>query len=167
MLELDGRRIAFSGDLIYEGGRIFDLYSLQDSIEETETRGYHGYAARSAELLRSLAKIKAAEPDIVVPARGPVLLNPAHDVELLSERIRWLFRAYFRTDALRWYWGEENLLSRARVVLDSEEIEWMPMAVKLRLTPPRWWYKFGTSRLLVSDTKAAFLIDCGSEDVMR
>ena len=43
----------------------------------------------------------------------------------------------------------------------------MPMAVKLRQTPPRWWRKFGTSRLLISDTKAAFLIDCGSEDVMR
>lgn len=167
LLELDGRRIAFTGDLIYEGGRIFDLYSLQDSIEETETRGYHGYAARAADLLRSLAKLKAAQPDIVVPARGPVLLNPAHDIELLSERIRRLFRAYFRTDALRWYWGEENLLSRARRILGTEEIDWMPMAVKLRQTPPRWWHKFGTSRLLVSDTKAAFLIDCGSEEVMR
>ena len=167
LLELDGRRIAFTGDLIYEGGRIFDLYSLQDSIEETETRGYHGYAARSAALLRSLARLQAAEPDIIVPARGPILLDPARDIELLSERIRRLFRAYFRTDALRWYWGEENLLARARRILGTEEIDWMPMAVKLRQTPPRWWYKFGTSRLLVSDTKAAFLIDCGSEDVMR
>ena len=167
LLELDGRRIAFTGDLIYEGGRVFDLYSLQDSIEETETRGYHGYAARSADLLRSLARLQAAEPDIVVPARGPILLDPAKDIESLSERIRQLFRAYFRTDALRWYWGEENLRSRARRILGGEEIEWMPMAVKLRQTPPRWWYKSGTSRLLVSDTKAAFLIDCGSEDVMN
>ncbi len=167
LLELDGRRIAFSGDLIYEGGRIFDIYSLQDSIEETETRGYHGYAARSADLLRSLAALKAARPDIVVPARGPVLFEPARDIELLSERIRRLFRAYFRTDALRWYWGEENLRSRARRILGGEAIDWMPMAVHLRQTPPRWWYKSGTSRLLVSDTGAAFLIDCGSEEAVR
>ena len=167
LVELDGRRIAFTGDLIYEGGRIFDLYSLQDSIEETETRGYHGYAARSADLLKSLATLRAAEPDIVVPVRGPILFDPLRDIDLLAERIRRLFRAYFRTDALRWYWGEENLHARAHRVLGAEEIDWMPMAAKLRQTPPSWWYKSGTSRLLVSDTKAAFLIDCGSEEVMR
>ncbi len=166
LVDLDGKRIAFTGDLIYSGGRIFDLYSLQDSIEETETRGYHGYAARSADLLQSLRRVLAEGPDIIVPARGPILLNPEEDIQLLSDRIQRLFRAYFRTDALRWYWGEENLLARARRILGPTEIDWMPMAVRLRQTPPRWWHKFGTSRLLVSDTKAAFLIDCGSKAVM-
>ncbi len=167
IVELDGERIAFTGDLIYQGGRIFDLYSLQDSIEETETRGYHGYAARAADVIRSLRALAALQPDIVVPSRGPLLLNPEEDIERLLDRIRRLFLAYFRTDALRWYWGEDNLAKRARRILGDTPIDWMPMAVQLRQTPPRWWYKFGTSRLLVSDSKAAFLIDCGSEDVMQ
>lgn len=167
LVDLGRTRVAFAGDLIYEGGRILDLYSLQDSIEETETRGYHGYAARAADLIRSLRALEAAEPDVIVPARGPVILDPEQDIQQLLDRIHRLFLAYFRTDALRWYWGEENLKKRARRVLGDTPVEWMPMAFKLRQTPPRWWYKFGTSRLLVSDTKAAFLIDCGSEDVMR
>ncbi len=167
LVELDGTRVAFTGDLIYPGGRVFDLYSLQDSIEETETRGYHGYAARAADLIRSLNAVAAERPDLVVPARGPVITDPATDIDLLLDRLRRLFVAYFRTDALRWYWGEDNLRKRARRILGDTPVEWMPMAVKLRQTPPRWWHKFGTSRLLVSDNKAAFLIDCGSEDAMR
>ena len=167
LVNLQGSRIAFTGDLIYAGGKVLDLYSLQDSIEETETRGYHGYAARAADLIRSLRELEAAAPDIIVPARGPIILNPQEDIRLLLDRIKRLFASYFRTDALRWYWGEDNLRKRAHRILGDTPIDWMPMAFKLRQTPPRWWHKFGTSRLLVSDTKAAFLIDCGSEDVMR
>lgn len=167
IVELSGTRVAFTGDLILSGGKIFDLYSLQDSIEETETRGYHGYAARAADVIESLRKMAAADPDIIVPVRGPVIRDVAGDIALLQDRIRRLFLAYFRTDALRWYWGEDNLAKRARRVLGDTPVEWMPMAVKLRQTPPRWWRKFGTSRLLLSDTKAAFLIDCGSEEVIR
>ena len=167
IVELGRKRIAFTGDLLYEGGRILDLYSLQDSIEETETRGYHGYAARAADALKSLERLRSEDLDIIVPARGPVIFDPNGDIERLRARLRRLFRAYFRTDALRWYWGEENLGKRARRVLGDAEIDWMPMATNLRQTPPRWWHKFGTSRLIVSDSEAAFLIDCGSEDVIR
>lgn len=167
LVRIGSSRVAFTGDLVLAGGRILDLYSLQDSIEETETRGYHGYAARAADLMASLRAVRAAEPDLIVPARGPVILDPEHDINLLLGRMEQLFLAYFRTDALRWYWGEDNLRKRARRILGDAPLEWMPMAVQLRQTPPRWWYKFGTSRLLVSSTKAAFLIDCGSEDVLR
>ena len=166
LLELQGTRIAFTGDLILAGGRVLDLYSMQDSIEETETRGYHGYAARAADLMKSLERIAAASPDVIVPARGPIIHEPEAQIALLIDRLRRLFRAYFRTDALRWYWGEDNLRKRARRVLGDTPVEWMPMAVKLRQTPPRWWHKFGTSRLLVSESKAAFLIDCGSEQAV-
>ncbi len=166
VLDLDGTRVAFTGDLALSGGRILDLYSLQDSIEETETRGYHGYAARSADLLGSLERVLEAKPDLIVPARGPLIWDPEAELGMLADRIKRLFRAYFRTDALRWYWGEDNLLARARRILGPVSVDWMPMAVKLRQTPPRWWHKFGTSRLLVSDTGSAFLIDCGSQEAI-
>lgn len=167
IVELQRTRIAFTGDLILAGSQVLDLYSMQDSIEETETRGYHGYAARAADLIKSLRRIADAEPDLIVPARGPVIREPQAEIDLLIDRLHRLFRAYFRTDALRWYWGEDNLRKRASRILGQTPVEWMPMAVKLRQTPPRWWYKFGTSRLLVSDSKAAFLIDCGSEEAVR
>ena len=167
LVEIGGRKVAFTGDLIYAGGRIFDLYSLQDAIEETETRGYHGYAARAADVLASLRKLAAREPDILIPARGPPIHNPAEAVETLIDRLERLFSAYFQTDALRWYWGGDNLRKRARRVLGERQIDWMPLAVRIRQIPPRWWRKFQTSRLIVSDSGAAFLIDCGSRQVFE
>lgn len=165
LVDVESKLVAFTGDLIYDGGRIFDLYSLQDSIGETETRGYHGYAARAADLLTSLRTLAARQPDILIPAHGPVIYDPAEAISTLIDRIERLFSAYFQTDALRWYWGEDNLRQRARRILGEREIEWMPMATQLRQTPPRWWHKFGTSRLIISDSGSAFLIDCGSQKI--
>ena len=51
---LDGDRVAFTGDLIYGDGKIFDLYSFQDKIPAAKIGGYHGYGSRLAELLKSL-----------------------------------------------------------------------------------------------------------------
>jgi glyoxylase-like metal-dependent hydrolase (beta-lactamase superfamily II) len=166
LFERDGRRIAVTGDLIYAGGRLFDLYSLQDSIPEADVRGYHGYAARAAPLISSLRKLAAWNPDLIVPARGPLIDNPAEAIGLLIARLQELFRNHYRTDALRWYWGDDNLRLRAGRVLSDAAIDWMPMARELREIPPRWMHKFNTSRLIVSDDGPAFLIDCGSDAVI-
>ncbi len=167
LVEIDGERIAFVGDLIYEGGRIHDLFSLQDAIPDANTRGYHGYAARAADVITSLRKIAEWKPTVVIPARGPVIYEAGRDIELLAGRLQRLFMAYYETDALRWYWGDDNLRLRASRVLGDQPIDWMPLATQLRQTPPRWMHKFTTSRLLVSDTGAAFLIDCGTEEAMQ
>ena len=39
---IDDKRVAFTGDLIYGDGKIFDLYSFQDAIPEARVGGYHG-----------------------------------------------------------------------------------------------------------------------------
>ena len=66
----NGRRYAATGYLIYKGGKLLDLYSLQDAVEETKTRGYHGFAARAGQLITSLEKIRELRPGVPVPARG-------------------------------------------------------------------------------------------------
>ena len=62
---VNGKRCAFTGDLIYGDGKIFDLYSFQDAIPEAKVGGYHGYGARLADLVSSLQKIKAWKPDVI------------------------------------------------------------------------------------------------------
>ena len=42
IMDIDGKRFAFVGDMIYGDGKIFDLYSFQDSLKGIG--GYHGYA---------------------------------------------------------------------------------------------------------------------------
>ncbi|MBI1357150.1 MAG: MBL fold metallo-hydrolase [Acidobacteria bacterium] len=164
---LGGKKIAATGDLLYSDGRIHDLFSLQDAIPEANVRGYHGYAARASDVIASLRKISALQPDLIVPARGPLIENPEEAIGKSIARLQELFREYYKTDALRWYWGDDNLRLRAKRVLSDASIEWMPMANELREIPPRWLHKLGTSRLVVSDAGTAFLIDCGTDQVME
>ena len=76
-IEVDGLRYGFVGDLVYGDGRLLDLYSLQDEVSQARIAGYHGYAGRIGDLIASLRKVAARKPDILVPARGPVVKEPA------------------------------------------------------------------------------------------
>jgi glyoxylase-like metal-dependent hydrolase (beta-lactamase superfamily II) len=174
LITLAGKRIAFTGDLIYDGGRIVDLYSLQDSVPDAVTstrvagrntvRGYHGFAARAADLMESLRKVQAQKPDLIVPARGPVIENPEQATTTLLGRLQQLMREHFSTDALRWYWGDDNLRTRAkRMIPRVEDLKWMEMAETRKL--PDWVIPIQNSKLILSRSGGAFLVDCGYEKV--
>ncbi len=174
LTSIGGKRVAFTGDLIYDGGRIMDLYSLQDAVPDAVTstrvagrntvRGYHGFAARAADLMDSLRKIQAAKPDLIVPARGPVILDPQQAIPLLLGKLQNLMREHFSTDALRWYWGDDNLRTRAkRMIPNVAELDWMEMAQIRKL--PDWVIPIQNSKLIISRSGGAFLVDCGYEKV--
>jgi glyoxylase-like metal-dependent hydrolase (beta-lactamase superfamily II) len=158
-LETGGKRIACTGDLIYGDGQLFDLSSLQDAVPEAKARGYHGYAARAGELIESLRKIQAREPDVLVPLRGPLIENPREAIGRLIARLQTLLASHFATDALRWYWGDDNLRIRSGKALDGRPVDSMPMAEHRPL--PEWVLAIGNSRLLLSQTGAGLLIDAG------
>ncbi|HEX8985551.1 MAG TPA: MBL fold metallo-hydrolase [Bryobacteraceae bacterium] len=158
-IEIGGKRIAFTGDLIYGDGQLLDLSSLQDEIPESKTRGYHGYAARAGDLIESLRKIAARKPDLLAPARGPLIDNPQPAIERLIARLQSLMASHFATDALRWYWGEDSLRIRSRKALDGRPVDSMDMAEQRPL--PSWALAVGNSRILISRTGAAFVIDAG------
>ncbi|MCW5978033.1 MAG: MBL fold metallo-hydrolase [Bryobacteraceae bacterium] len=164
LIETRGRRIACTGDLIAGDGQLLDLYSLQDAVPEAKLRGYHGYAARAGELIGSLRRVAERGPDILVPVRGPVIRRPRAAIDRLIERLKASVREHFKTDALRWYFGDDSLRLRSAKLLEGEVPEWMPMA-ETRILPD-WALAIGNSRLLVSDTGSAFLIDCGYDAVI-
>ena len=166
LVELDGKRIAFTGDLLFGDGKLLDLYSLQDAIPEVKEDGYHGYASRAAGVVAGLRKIAAAKPDIIVPARGPVVRNPLTAINTEIARIQAVFRSHFSIDALRWYRGDDKIRAMAARVLGNEQIDWMPMA-DMRPKPPEWIVPITNSRLVVSQSGAAFLVDCGNNNVVR
>lgn len=171
---IGGKRVAFTGDLIYYGGRILDLYSLQDSVPDAVTstrvagrntvRGYHGFAARAADLMDSLRKVRDVKPDLIVPARGPVIANPEQAITALLTKLQALMQEHFSTDALRWYWGDDNLRTRAkRMIPNVSELQWMEMAESRKL--PDWVIPIQNSKLIISRSGGAFLVDCGYEKV--
>jgi glyoxylase-like metal-dependent hydrolase (beta-lactamase superfamily II) len=159
LIKAGGKRIACTGDLIYGDGQLFDVSSLQDAIPESRTRGYHGYAARTGDLIESLRKVAAWKPDLLAPARGPLIENPQAAIQSLIARLQALMASHFATDALLWYWGEGSLRIRSRKALDGHTVNSMQMAEQRSL--PDWALAIGNSRLLISRTGAAFLIDAG------
>jgi len=163
--ELDGKKIAFTGDLIYGDGRILDLYSFQDSIPEAQIRGYHGYGSRLAGLVSSLRKVAGEKPDVIVPARGPVISKPQEAISRLVGRVQALYRNYLSTNALHWYFKEKRMrMCGERVLGTGADIELMPYSRHEQT--PDWVYENSTSRLLVSDSGHGFLLDCGSQRVI-
>ena len=163
---LDGKRVGFIGDLIYGNGKLLDLYSYQDAIPEAQIRGYHGYGARLADLVTSLTRIIEANLDVAVPARGPIIHHPSEAAAKLRQRVQAIYHNYLSTNALNWYFKEERMRACGRRVLGQEAaIELMPYC-KHEKTPD-WIYENSTSRLIMSETGAGFLLDCGSNRVIE
>jgi len=165
LIELEGKTVAFTGDLIHGDGKLFDLYSLQDAIPEAKIGGYHGYAARLGELVASLRKIAAENPAVLVPARGPLIRDPRGSIERLIRRIEALYANYLSTDALRWYFGDEHIQAKARRVLGPDaKVDWMSKA-ETRDLPP-WIIPIENSRLVLSAAGRGLLVDCGGQGIL-
>ena len=166
LFETGGKRIACTGDLIYGDGKILDLYSLQDAIPAVKEDGYHGWASRAGDVISSLRRIAGWKPDVLVPARGPVIRNPASAIDALIRRLEAVFASHFTIDALRWYRGDDKIRAMlARV--GNPPVDWMPMAEKVEEKLPDWIIPITNSRLIVSRTGAAFLVDCGNTRVVN
>lgn len=162
---IDDKKLAFTGDLIYGDGQLFDLYSFQDEIPEASIRGYHGYGSRLAQLVTSLRKIAAAKPDLIIPARGPILEQPAAAIEKLIDRVQALYHNYLSTNALHWYFKEDRMrMCGERILGAGADIELMPYS--LHEKAPDWVFENATSRLLISDDGHGFLLDCGYQRVI-
>jgi glyoxylase-like metal-dependent hydrolase (beta-lactamase superfamily II) len=79
LVELNGRRIAFCGDLAYAGGRVWSLAATQWSIS-----GVEGQAAT----VLSCATLLDREPDLVLPSHGPPIEDPPSALGRTRERLR-------------------------------------------------------------------------------
>ncbi len=162
----EGARIAVTGDLIQGDGKIPDLYSFQDAIPAAGIRGYHGYASRLADLRESLDKIRAFDPQYILPARGEMVSDPIKSISRLKDRIKSLYLNYISTNALYWYFKAPHIKICVERML-GEEVEYQSMPYSHYEDPPEWILNHATSRILVSDTGHAFLIDCGYDDILR
>ncbi len=163
--EIDGRKVAFTGDLIHGDGQILDLYSFQDAIPEAKVRGYHGYGGRLGALVSSLLKVRAEAPDLIIPARGRVIHRPVQAIDTLIQRVRALYRNYLSTSALHWYFKEARMQACAQRVLgEGSPVELMPFSMHTQT--PDWIKGFSTTRLILSEDGAAFMLDCGNQRVI-
>lgn len=166
VMDLAGTKVAFTGDLLRDDGKLQDLFSLQDAIPSARIGGYHGWAGRLGDLMRSLELIAAEKPDLIVPLRGPVIRDPSATIARLQTRIKAVYSNYLSIDALRWYFKDEHILAKAQRVLGPEaKVDWMPMAETLAL--PDSLVPISNSRVILAADGAGFLVDCGSKGIIE
>jgi len=166
-VKVDNIKYGFVGDVIFGDGQLFDLYSLQDAVPEAKIGGYHGYAGRLGELIKSLRKTINQNPDILVPARGPVIKNPKVAVERLIQRLQAAYKNYLSINAGHWYFKGRYKTLAARVLDPDDSVDWMPYAETIRKKPPSWIVPIHNSRLVLSEDGAGFLVDCGSRAIIQ
>jgi len=166
-VNVDDITYGFVGDVIYGDGKLFDLYSLQDAVDDAKIGGYHGYAGRLGELISSLRKVSNQNPDILVPAHGPVIKNPKAAIGLLIQRLQATYKNYLSINAGHWYFKDNYEVLAARVLEPDDKVDWMPYAETIRKKPPSWIVPIHNSRLVLSGDGAGFLLDCGSRSIIE
>jgi len=161
LADIDEKRFAFTGDLIFGDGKLFDLYSLQDSLRGID--GYHGYAARLGQLLASLHLIAEQKPDVLIPCRGPIIKDPDAAIQNLITRIRSLYQSYLSITAQRWNHTDRMITLTSHILGSQNAVDWMPFASVIKDKTPAWYQHINNSNLIMANDSAAFLIDCGSK----
>jgi len=163
--DIDKKKFAFVGDLIFGDGKIFDLYSFQDSLQGIG--GYHGYATRLGQLVTSLQLIAEEKPDFIIPSRGPIIKDPVSSIQKLIDRVRLVYQNYLSISAYRWYFPERmNILSN-HVLGPSGRVDWMPFSSVIQKNPPAWYMHISNTNLVFAEDSCAFLIDCGTKDAFE
>src|SRR5262245_1073125 len=102
LVEIGGKRVAFTGDLIAGPGQIWELWSLQKRFPGM-TRDYWGFSGAISEVVASLDRVLARQPDVLVPSHGVVMTEPAAAVAALKRNLDALMANYLTTAAWRIY----------------------------------------------------------------
>jgi glyoxylase-like metal-dependent hydrolase (beta-lactamase superfamily II) len=133
LLELDGRRLAFCGDLVHAGGKVPSLAATQWSYS-----GAEGLAATHV----SCAVLAGRRPGLLLPAHGPVIEEPELELAAVRERVGALFR--LRLEAP---WDLDDLVAQPWA-------EVAPGFLRNRAS-------FANQYALLSETGGALLVDAG------
>ena len=76
--EIDGRVVAFTGDLLTAGGYLYQLHAME-----------YGYGETVGVLftLESLRALRRKKPDLVLPSHGPAIETVEADIDRLEQRL--------------------------------------------------------------------------------
>ncbi len=108
LVEVDGRLICFSGDLIIQGGYVHNLYSMQWIY--LQNPGIDSSIV-------SIDKISLLDPELMFPSHGSAITEPKVDLRRLKSRLMDLQKKLSIKRAGRWNWSNFVQVS-AHVIQD-------------------------------------------------
>lgn len=165
LVDLDGERIAFTGDLIYAPGQIWNLYRLQKRYRGMTAGDYWGFGGAVLDVLSSLDEVLSYSPSVLVPMHGTVMKHPRQAVSLLRDRVNAVLENYFTTSSWRIYHHHEV----SRFEYDVQPPYNVPMLSSLPpVQLPPWLHRsINTSSYLQAEDGKIFLFDCGFKPIAR
>ena len=157
LVESDGATYAFCGDVLCGPGQVWDLYSLQKGLGGT--LDYHGFLGNRRRLAASLRKLAACGAQVLIPSHGRPIAEPQAAIALTLERLEAAWRNFAAISALHYHLP--GLLADVR---DDPQ----RMSPAETAQPPPFIRRCGsTSFVIVSETGAALLVDCGDPAVIE
>lgn len=160
LIDSEGKRLVFSGDCIFDEGKIWDIFSLQRGFERSGRRigGYHGFMGDQWRLTASLKQLKKLSPAVLIPSHGALMHHAARAVDILIERLDICYKNYVSISALRHYFPK---------LFTDFAGKPGQMPIRPGIEPPDCLKHFGTSWMLVSKSKAALVMDVGSPGIVQ
>lgn len=154
-IEADGLCYVFCGDLIYDTGQIWELYSLQKGGKTTD---YHGFLGDRRRLIHSLKKLRQRSPQILIPSHGKIMRNPADAINTLLSRLDVCYDKYIAISALRYHFPK---------LFTTSEGSAGHMPIREGKAVPKFLRHYGTTWMIISENREAFVMDCGSLGILR
>lgn len=156
LVETGGAKVIFCGDLIYDSGQLWELYSLQKGNDRVTD--YHGFLGDRQRVLQSLDKVVATNPTALIPTHGVMMTQPAAAVAHLRQRLTDCYDQYVAISALRYYFPEM-----------FAEFDGRPghMPIRAGKAVPPFLHHIGTTWIVVAANGEALVMDCGDPAVLR
>lgn len=149
VLERNGRRLAFSGDVVLDGARMHTWF---------DTEWDYGFAAGLRALRASVRRLTDLDASRLLPSHGPTIRHPARTLALYARRLENLERLY-----LRGYGVEHASVAYQDKVstpsLVSNVVQVTPHLFKFKR--PDFWPNFA---LILAPNGHALVVDCGLLD---
>lgn len=147
-------RVIFTGDCLYGWGKTWDVYSLQKGIT---SRDYHGFMGDRPRLEESLLKIADAGAEMAVPSHGEPFVDPSWPVQALIDNLDHCYAKAAACSSLRFYMpGVLGAFADGRGHVPFGEQHPVPSFLR----------RYGTSWVVLSETGAALVMDCGGPRVL-
>lgn len=165
LAKVDGRSVAFTGDLIYGPGQIWEFYSLQKRFPGMPG-DYWGFGGAVSDVVKSLESLVAHNPTVLVPSHGIMMLNPAEAAASLRANLQAAMKHFFTLAAWRIYFtGHFDHVNVKASPGPPYEVPMLPP-----LPPPKappWIHKLiQTSSYIQAEDGSIFLFDCGFEPIV-
>jgi glyoxylase-like metal-dependent hydrolase (beta-lactamase superfamily II) len=149
LLKTSAGWLAFSGDVILRGAK---MHSYFDSEWD------YGYGSGLRALHNSAALLRDFHPFLLLPAHGPVIKHPAHQLKAYLGKLRNLERMLIRGyDVSTYASSSQDMVSRPSQVPHV----WQVSPHLFKLKGPEYFPNFS---LILSDSGHALLVDCGLID---